>query len=108
MENTVYSQRQKPPHIKSMEAAIYKLQNQRKMKTVTHLDADRFWVYLDREHPEIGSQMQTRAFFPADGAIVSFKPARMTTEDYDKYVDILQGWLIENGFAGEGEGAVYK
>jgi hypothetical protein len=36
--------------------------------------------------------------YPNDGAIVSFKPAKMLQEDYDKYTHILKNWLTENGF----------
>ena len=49
------------------------------MKELTHLDAMKFWDYLDREYPELNVQLPSKAFHT--GAIISFKPARMKQED---------------------------
>jgi hypothetical protein len=68
------------------------------MKELTHLDADKFWDYFDKEYPEINRQFPKVSFLPAQQAIVAFKPARMSQDDYDKYNEVRENWLTENGF----------
>ena len=65
-------------------------------REITPHDANKFWEYLDAEYPKISAQLSNRAL--VEGSIVSFKPARMSDEEYAEYERIMYGWQIDNGF----------
>jgi hypothetical protein len=68
-------------------------------REITPHDANKFWEYLEKEYPKISSQLSNRAL--VNGSIVSFKPARMSDEDYAEYERIMYTWQIQNGFWSE-------
>ncbi len=65
-------------------------------REITPLHANKFWEYLEKEHPKIFNQLSNFALI--NGAIVSFKPARMSDEDFEEYERLLYRWQIDNGF----------
>ncbi len=65
-------------------------------REITPDAANKFWAYLEKEYPEISKQLSTRTLI--NGAIASFKPAKMSDEDYAEYERILYTWQIDNGF----------
>jgi hypothetical protein len=66
------------------------------MRTLTMEDANRFWSFFEKKHPDICKHLGHFSFI--DNKILVFKPGKMKEEDFDVFQEEKENWLTENGF----------
>jgi tRNA-binding EMAP/Myf-like protein len=65
-------------------------------KEVTLEQFNKFWELFDEKHLDISFQLTAKTLI--NGSIITFKPAKMHEETYDKYTRFLKRWYMDNGF----------